>query len=108
MSEPHGEWRSLVAHSAGGRAVAGSNPVSPIISSLPRVSPGALSAVLPSRSALEDPKDRSVGLLRSLELGDVAAFELEVAGGRKRALDVLPEGERHQLVSAAPDEESLA
>jgi hypothetical protein len=25
-----GEWRSLVAHSAGGRAVAGSNPVSPI------------------------------------------------------------------------------
>jgi hypothetical protein len=27
---PHGEWRSLVAHSAGGRAVAGSNPVSPI------------------------------------------------------------------------------
>jgi secondary thiamine-phosphate synthase enzyme len=26
----HGEWRSLVAHSAGGRAVAGSNPVSPI------------------------------------------------------------------------------
>ena len=26
----HGEWRSLVAHPAGGRAVAGSNPVSPI------------------------------------------------------------------------------
>ena len=26
----HGEWRSLVAHSAGGRAVAGSNPASPI------------------------------------------------------------------------------
>src|ERR1700761_7948276 len=26
-----GEWRSLVAHSAGGRAVAGSNPVSPIL-----------------------------------------------------------------------------
>ena len=26
-----GEWRSLVAHPAGGRAVAGSNPVSPII-----------------------------------------------------------------------------
>jgi hypothetical protein len=25
-----GEWRSLVAHPAGGRAVAGSNPVSPI------------------------------------------------------------------------------
>jgi hypothetical protein len=25
----HGEWRSLVAHPAGGRAVAGSNPVSP-------------------------------------------------------------------------------
>jgi hypothetical protein len=30
MQRPHGEWRSLVAHSAGGRAVAGSNPVSPI------------------------------------------------------------------------------
>ena len=29
-SEHHGEWRSLVAHPAGGRAVAGSNPVSPI------------------------------------------------------------------------------
>ena len=29
-SRPHGEWRSLVAHPAGGRAVAGSNPVSPI------------------------------------------------------------------------------
>ena len=28
--EHHGEWRSLVAHPAGGRAVAGSNPVSPI------------------------------------------------------------------------------
>src|SRR5680860_1053798 len=28
--DSHGEWRSLVAHSAGGRAVAGSNPVSPI------------------------------------------------------------------------------
>ena len=28
-----GEWRSLVAHSAGGRAVAGSNPVSPIFES---------------------------------------------------------------------------
>jgi hypothetical protein len=30
----HGEWRSLVAHPAGGRAVAGSNPVSPIRFSL--------------------------------------------------------------------------
>jgi hypothetical protein len=30
MRSSHGEWRSLVAHSAGGRAVAGSNPVSPI------------------------------------------------------------------------------
>ena len=29
-STHHGEWRSLVAHPAGGRAVAGSNPVSPI------------------------------------------------------------------------------
>src|SRR5947209_3991003 len=29
-SPDHGEWRSLVAHPAGGRAVAGSNPVSPI------------------------------------------------------------------------------
>ncbi|MEA2207532.1 MAG: hypothetical protein QOF54_9 [Solirubrobacteraceae bacterium] len=29
-STGHGEWRSLVAHPAGGRAVAGSNPVSPI------------------------------------------------------------------------------
>ena len=29
-SKRHGEWRSLVAHPAGGRAVAGSNPVSPI------------------------------------------------------------------------------
>ncbi len=27
--EQLGEWRSLVAHPAGGRAVAGSNPVSP-------------------------------------------------------------------------------
>ena len=34
-STHHGEWRSLVAHPAGGRAVAGSNPVSPI-----RKSPG--------------------------------------------------------------------
>ncbi len=30
MRDSHGEWRSLVAHPAGGRAVAGSNPVSPI------------------------------------------------------------------------------
>ncbi len=30
IEEHHGEWRSLVAHPAGGRAVAGSNPVSPI------------------------------------------------------------------------------
>jgi hypothetical protein len=29
-SKGRGEWRSLVAHPAGGRAVAGSNPVSPI------------------------------------------------------------------------------
>ncbi len=28
-SQPLGAWRSLVAHSAGGRAVAGSNPVAP-------------------------------------------------------------------------------
>ena len=31
MQGLHGEWRSLVAHSAGGRAVAGSNPVSPML-----------------------------------------------------------------------------
>lgn len=31
----HGAWRSLVAHSAGGRAVAGSNPVAPISWSSP-------------------------------------------------------------------------
>src|ERR1700744_6606930 len=30
-SADHGEWRSLVAHPAGGRAAAGSNPVSPIM-----------------------------------------------------------------------------
>jgi hypothetical protein len=30
INADHGEWRSLVAHPAGGRAVAGSNPVSPI------------------------------------------------------------------------------
>jgi hypothetical protein len=30
LRDSHGEWRSLVAHPAGGRAVAGSNPVSPI------------------------------------------------------------------------------
>ena len=30
IEEHHGEWRSLVAHPAGGRAVAGSNPVSPM------------------------------------------------------------------------------
>src|SRR5881296_2442800 len=36
----YGEWRSLVAHSAGGRAVAGSNPVSPI-QNLLRRAPGA-------------------------------------------------------------------
>ena len=30
MQISHGAWRSLVAHSAGGRAVAGSNPVAPI------------------------------------------------------------------------------
>src|SRR5437763_10635729 len=29
-SSGHGAWRSLVAHSAGGRKVAGSNPVAPI------------------------------------------------------------------------------
>src|SRR5215218_1038272 len=29
LRDSHGEWRSLVAHPAGGRAVAGSNPVSP-------------------------------------------------------------------------------
>ena len=33
-SADHGEWRSLVAHPAGGRAAAGSNPVSPIKESL--------------------------------------------------------------------------
>ena len=36
MRDNHGEWRSLVAHSAGGRAVAGSNPVSPILTRWPR------------------------------------------------------------------------
>ena len=35
LRDSHGEWRSLVAHPAGGRAVAGSNPVSPT-----RKSPG--------------------------------------------------------------------
>src|SRR3954451_19138445 len=35
VSQSHGAWRSLVAHSAGGRKVAGSNPVAPI-------SPGSL------------------------------------------------------------------
>src|SRR5881227_510166 len=34
-SPDHGEWRSLVAHPAGGRAVAGSNPVSPTSSKAP-------------------------------------------------------------------------
>ena len=34
LRDSHGEWRSLVAHPAGGRAVAGSNPVSPIVMSL--------------------------------------------------------------------------
>src|SRR5690242_12480809 len=29
VDEDNGEWRSLVAHPAGGRAAAGSNPVSP-------------------------------------------------------------------------------
>src|SRR3954451_7057308 len=29
VSQSHGAWRSLVAHSAGGRKVAGSNPVAP-------------------------------------------------------------------------------
>ena len=33
----HGEWRSLVAHPAGGRAVAGSNPVSPILTKGPHL-----------------------------------------------------------------------
>ena len=34
LRDSHGEWRSLVAHPAGGRAVAGSNPVSPTTSGL--------------------------------------------------------------------------
>src|SRR4051794_12152053 len=34
----NGEWRSLVAHPAGGRAVAGSNPVSPTSESSRRLS----------------------------------------------------------------------
>ncbi len=41
-SEHHGEWRSLVAHPAGGRAVAGSNPVSPIEGKGPLCGPFAL------------------------------------------------------------------
>src|SRR5438105_4237906 len=41
----HGEWRSLVAHPAGGRAVAGSNPVSP--TNGPRMQPDAGPAKVP-------------------------------------------------------------
>ena len=48
----HGEWRSLVAHPAGGRKVAGSNPVSPISGCLRTSS-------RPSGARLQPPLDHS-------------------------------------------------
>jgi hypothetical protein len=44
--------------------------------------PRAIQRMVPRKSTTEEPKDRRVGLLGSLELGDMAAVELEVAGGR--------------------------
>ena len=46
----HGEWRSLVAHPAGGRAVAGSNPVSPMKQKAPLIT-GFLCAAAGDRSS---------------------------------------------------------
>ena len=45
--------------------------------------------------------------LRALELGDVAAVELEVDGTREGALDVTHERDRDEDVLAAPDEERI-
>lgn len=69
---------------------------------------GVLKGVCDRKSTVEESKDRRVSLLRSLELGDVAAIELEVAGGRQHPLHVLHEADRHERILAAPNEEGLA
>jgi hypothetical protein len=82
----HGEWRSLVAHPAGGRAVAGSNPVSPITRSLDAGGrgggPGARRLALGSRF-------RPVPALSASSGGEASsggtAHETAHAGGRGRS-----------------------
>jgi hypothetical protein len=54
-STHHGEWRSLVAHPAGGRAVAGSNPVSPIATLALHGSAPGCADVPRSRASTGDP-----------------------------------------------------
>ena len=44
-------------------------------------------------------------LRRPLELGDVAAVELDVLGRRERPAHVLCEPDRDQLVATAPEEQ---
>src|SRR4051794_38666343 len=99
-SATHGEWRSLVAHPAGGRKVAGSNPVSPTqeaptssavsslrpvevssrgIKSTPlRVSIGALAPSTPSAAATHGTRGRpavsSAGLDTALAEGRPLRF----------------------------------
>ena len=46
-----------------------------------------------------------MGLARALELGDVAAVELEVLGRRKRIAARAGEADRHEAVLATPDEQ---
>src|SRR4051812_41348588 len=54
-------------------------------------------------SVLEEVEHRRVRRARRLELGDVAAVELEVSRGRQRLLHVPHEAVRHERVVASPD-----
>src|SRR5207245_1736680 len=55
--------------------------------------------------SLEEPGDRGVGLARALELGDVAAVELQLLGVGKGVRDVPGEGRGDEPVVAAPHEQ---
>jgi hypothetical protein len=90
----HGAWRSLVAHSAGGRKVAGSNPVAPIIQKLRRSAKKrelqALVRPPGGREPRRAPKDheRRAGWIRRISIGAcgwVCPARNPMAGSKTRA-----------------------
>src|SRR4051794_35348344 len=88
----HGEWRSLVAHPAGGRAVAGSNPVSPIMRT--SAHPGGDSGVL------DDPEGDP---LLVEDAAAVLARRLAAGGDRCGTGQAVPAAAPERLAGEGPE-----